>query len=107
MIADATPIDWAQTGVIGGLVLLIVITGYRRLWVFYWVHRDIVDGLKAQLEASRIEKNEWKRMALQQVGIIENTVDRTAKLVYRADSVQRRERLDELIDLLTRKEGDE
>lgn len=83
LATTTTPVDWAQTGVIGGLVLSVIATGVKKKWLFYWVHEQIVEGLRIQLAVKTKEGEEWKRLALRQAGIVEQTVDRAAEVVYR------------------------
>lgn len=84
LLAEDIPINWAQTGLIGSLVLGILWTGFKQKWLFYWLHERIVTEKDRQLEMMTTEKDEWKRMALAQVGVIEDTVDRTAAVAYRS-----------------------
>lgn len=87
----ANPVNWAQTGIIGGLVLLIIWTGVKRVWLFKWTHDEIIQGkdreLKLkddQLAIRTAEAAEWKTIARQGAGVLEKTVDRAAVLVEKA-----------------------
>jgi hypothetical protein len=76
-----TSVNWPEVGVIGVLVLGIVWTGFKRKWVFGWIFDQTMAGLQEQLRLKSIEANEWKRLALIQGGIIEQTVERTSAIV--------------------------
>lgn len=109
MQSEVNPVNWAQTGVIGGLVLLVIITGVKRIWLFYWVHDEIVRGLREQITTKTTEADEWKRMALSGVGAVERTVDRTSNLIERAtipaphvELNERLQRIDEELKRLRR-----
>jgi hypothetical protein len=102
------PVDWAQTGIIGGLVLLIIWTGVKKVWLFKWVHDEIVAGKDRELalkdehiRLTATEAAEWKRTAFKGVGTLEQAVDRTTKIVETAvplppvDLDERLRRIDE------------
>jgi hypothetical protein len=91
VIAQEPPIDWVQTGVIGGIVLLVVWSGLKRKWLFYFQHdeamaqKDKAIADKAeQIRLKTMESAEWKMIALKQAGILEQAVERTATIVTRA-----------------------
>ena len=73
----------AATGLtVTGLLVLIVITGQKGVWVWRWVvvQRDeqyakAEARLEAQIELERKDKNEWKSLALKVTGLAEATVD--------------------------------
>lgn len=85
------PVNWAQTGIIGGLVLLIIWTGVKKVWLFKWQHDEIAQGLREQckikdeqLAYRAAETQEWKQIAREGAGVLEKTVDRAAVLVEKA-----------------------
>lgn len=50
------------------LLLLIMVGGARRWWVFGWTYND----LSTQHETLRGEKNEWKELALRSTNLAES-----------------------------------
>ena len=86
MLAQAggvSEIDWAQTGMIGFLVLSVLWAGIRRKWIFVWQHDEITQALKEDLAREREESREWRTLALTQAGLLEATVERTTKIVHK------------------------
>lgn len=84
MLSVATSTDWTQTGILGVIVLAIVGAGFKRLWVFGWTHNVIVAQLERERDAKAVECEQWKSLALSQVGITEQIVDKAAQVVYRS-----------------------
>lgn len=65
-----------------GLLILILESGRRGLWVWRSVvvhereqHAQAERRLEAQIELERKDKNEWKSLALKVTGLAEATVD--------------------------------
>ena len=97
LIAAETGADWAQTGILGAVVLALVIAGTKRVWMFTWTHNDLMAGKdrelaakdeqlkieRIQCERERGEKEEWKMMSLTQAGLLHETVERTTRVVER------------------------
>lgn len=89
MIAQAPPeVDWASVGVIGFIFFVIAIAGLKRWWMFTWTHDRIEAGKDAEIELlkesrdlARQEAQEWKTIALTQVGVLETTVQQTTQIV--------------------------
>jgi hypothetical protein len=94
VLGAAAPADWAQTGILGGVVAIVVFTGLKGQWLFRWTHDAIVAQLQKEIAAKELECEQWKGLALSQVGVIEQTVDRTARVIYRA-AEQRNDVLEE------------
>ena len=80
-------VSWAQTGVIGFLVLGVLWTGFQKKWVFGWVHREQVEKLEAEVLRERQRGDEWEAVALTHAGLIRNTVE-TAQEVVRKVAMQ-------------------
>jgi hypothetical protein len=51
-----------------GLLLIIIVTGIRQIWVFGWVYVSVVK-----------ERDEWKRIALESYHLLEKTTDIVVK----------------------------
>lgn len=75
---------WPELGVIGGVVLAIVVLGMRRVWLFTWQHEAILGGERARREIAEREAAEWKRLALEQAGLLRRSVQVTEKLTDQA-----------------------
>lgn len=82
MLAQAS-VDWAQTGIIGALVLIALVSGMRGVWIWGGIHREIVADRDTQLSAKAREVEEWKRIALTQAGILEQQVQTVERVVTR------------------------
>jgi cell division protein FtsL len=78
---DVPTLDWAGLGVLGTLVLLVVVTGVKKIWVFKWAHDVIVGQLEAELARERTARIEWQTLALTQAGMLERTVEKTTEIV--------------------------
>lgn len=90
MIAATEVPSWVQTvsdlGIVV-VVVLVVIGGLKKLWLFYWVHDAIVRPLVERNEELKADRDRWQQVALDQLGVIEETVDRTTRLVRRTRPV--------------------
>lgn len=54
----------ASSLTVGGLLILIFYGGFKRLWVFGWVHEEAKSELLKQLAASKQEAAEWRAFAM-------------------------------------------
>lgn len=63
MIFDAAtdPVTIVQTGGVVGLLLVILLTGLKGMWVPGWRYREVLDELK-----------EWKQLALKSHNLLES-----------------------------------
>ena len=59
----------SQAGVIG-LLLIILVGGFRKWWVFGWQYKDAQDQIK-KVEA---ERDDWRNLALHGTNLAEQTV---------------------------------
>jgi hypothetical protein len=77
--SPTSPADFVQTGGIVGLVVFILIAGYKRLWVFGWVYREQCERLTETIHEIAHEKNAWRDIALKSSKIATETFDEIAR----------------------------
>lgn len=85
---SAAEYDWAQTGVLGAVVLAVMWSGLKGKWIFGHTHDRIVASLEADLERTRADRDKWQSLALQLAGITEQAVDRASRVVYAAEKAE-------------------
>lgn len=61
---------WLQLGV-GGLLLVTLVLGHRRLWVFGWVLAEC----EQRLDEMEIDRNFWRDTALRSMGQVDKAID--------------------------------
>ena len=66
-------LDILTQGGVVGLLILILVGGHRRWWVWGWQHKDTVR-----------DRDVWKRLALRGTGLAEAATD-AAKKAHSAD----------------------
>jgi hypothetical protein len=71
----SSPTDFVQTGGIVGLVIFILITGYKKLWVFGWVYRERIERDASALREIAQEKDAWRDTALKSSKIATEAFD--------------------------------
>jgi len=52
-----------ETGLLG-MLIAILIGGWKRWWIFGWQHTAAVERYEKELEMLRAERDQWKRMVL-------------------------------------------
>ena len=66
---------WLQLG-LGGLLLMTLVLGHRRLWVFGWV----LEESAKDLEEMRIDRDFWRDTALQSIRHTDKALDVAGKV---------------------------
>lgn len=74
LLSDAlnptTIFDWIQSGGIIGLLIVVILGGARRWWVFGWQYRELQDRCD-KIETSNAM---WMQLALRGVNVTEKLV---------------------------------
>jgi hypothetical protein len=52
-----------ETGLLG-ILIAILIGGWKRWWIFGWQHREACQHYEDELAQLRHEREEWKQMAI-------------------------------------------
>lgn len=74
---DLTLVDQVLRLGVPGLLLLIIVTGAKEnpWWVFGNAHRRELAREQAERERERVEKEEWKAIALSNLHMVEEGLD--------------------------------
>jgi len=52
-----------EGGLLGGLILVLV-AGFRRWWVWGWHHQNVIDRYEQQVNEMRKERDDWKNLVI-------------------------------------------
>jgi len=63
-----TFLDFIQAGGIVGILLLILVGGFRRWWVFGWYYNELME----RHTNMRQERDAWKELALRSTNLAES-----------------------------------
>lgn len=69
--APITLLDYLSRGSVITFLIIIVYGGYKRWWVFGWVHQDALE----RIDVITREKNAWRETALKSSNIATKAFD--------------------------------
>lgn len=73
-----------------GLLLFIILAGAKGVWVFGWQHRKAAEDFEARLAKKQAEVDQWRHLALAQLGVMEETVEKATRLIVTAKQATER-----------------
>jgi len=62
---------WVTSGGIVGVLLFVLVGGYKGWWVFGWQYKDALD----RIDQAEKERDDWRDIALTGTSMAERTVD--------------------------------